>query len=236
MEQIIQSAKTDESSLEQLIISNTEFILKVASGVTRTYIDKSADEWSIGLSAFVEAVNAYSKDKGNFHAFASLVIKRRITDLLRKGNRTKNEISVAPSVFNGNYDDSDDVDKGLQSDIIKKISYRVNDDIKYEIEAISQTLALYNFSFMDLTDCSPKVQKTKEACGRAVGAILSNRELIESIRRNKTLPIKILEKNYKLHRKILERHRKYIIAVVEILLGDYPYLMDYVKFIKEYII
>ncbi len=235
MDHVIEQAKDDERALEQLIIANTEFILKVASGVTRTYIDKSSDEWSIGLMAFTEAIYAYSKDKGNFHAFAGLVIKRRVTDLLRKGNKGRSEISVSPSVFNGSYDDSDDIDKSLQSDILKKISYRVNDDIKYEIEAMGQTLSRYGFDFMELSDCSPKAQKTKQACGKAVAIILSNPELVSSIRKNKTLPIKTLEKNFKVHRKILERHRKYIITVVEIMLGDYPYLMEYVKFIKEYI-
>jgi RNA polymerase sigma factor len=35
-------------------------------------------------------------------------------------------------------------------------------------------------------------------------------------------------------RKILDRHRRYIIAAVEILSGDYPLLAEYMQFIKDY--
>jgi len=53
------------------------------------------------------------------------------------------------------------------------------------------------------------------------------------MKRNKLLPLKVLENNLKLPRKILERHRKYIIAGAEIISGDYPILSEYLKFIKE---
>jgi len=47
------------------------------------------------------------------------------------------------------------------------------------------------------------------------------------------LPIKDIESCEKLPRKILERHRKYIIAGAEILKGDYPILSGYLKFVRE---
>jgi len=34
-------------------------------------------------------------------------------------------------------------------------------------------------------------------------------------------------------RKIIERHRKYIIAATEIVGGDYPHLSQYMSFIKR---
>jgi RNA polymerase sigma factor len=49
----------------------------------------------------------------------------------------------------------------------------------------------------------------------------------------KMLPVNVVEKNAKVPRKILERHRKYIIAAVEILSGDFPYLAEYIRFIRE---
>jgi RNA polymerase sigma factor len=43
----------------------------------------------------------------------------------------------------------------------------------------------------------------------------------------------MIEKNTNVPRKILERHRKYIIAAIEILSGEYPYLADYLRYIRE---
>jgi len=47
----------------------------------------------------------------------------------------------------------------------------------------------------------------------------------------KQLPIKIISENAKVPRKILERHRKYIITAAEILSGDYPKLAEYLSHI-----
>ncbi len=39
--------------------------------------------------------------------------------------------------------------------------------------------------------------------------------------------------NLHLPRKIIERHRKYIIAGIEIISGNYPILSEYLKFVRE---
>ncbi len=53
------------------------------------------------------------------------------------------------------------------------------------------------------------------------------------MRCTKRLPIKIIQKNTNLPRKLLEHHRKYIVAAVIILSGDYPMLADYLSFIRK---
>lgn len=86
---------------------------------------------------------------------------------------------------------------------------------------------------MDLTDCSPKAAKTKAQCAEACAYILRNPMLLDKLRETKQFPIKIVEENCKITRKTLERHRKYLIAAIEILSGDYPYLGEYLRFIRE---
>jgi RNA polymerase sigma factor len=86
---------------------------------------------------------------------------------------------------------------------------------------------------MDLTACSPHAQKTKSVCARAVNYVLDNQLLLNELRSKRKLPIITIEKNAKVPRKILERHRKYIIAAVEILSGEYPILAEYLRYIRE---
>ena len=45
--------------------------------------------------------------------------------------------------------------------------------------------------------------------------------------------MKELEKLSRIPRKILDRHRKYLIAAVEILHGEYPLLAEYMSYIRK---
>lgn len=226
------TAQNNSTYLESFIEDNEAFLINVTSKITGKYITKSSEQWSISLSAFCEAVKNYSLEKGSFYSFAELVIKRRLIDYLKSQSKYKNEISVNP--YNFECDSNEDFeDKQISFVQIADISYTPNNDIKYEIEAITQVLEKYNISFSELADVSPKSQKTRKACGVAIACIIKNPELFSELRNKKTLPIKKIKEISKLPQKILERHRKYIIAGAEIISGDYPYLSDYLKFIRE---
>lgn len=230
IDEIVIKAQRDKDLYEKLIIENEFFIIRTTSKTTNKYISKSDDEWSIALNAFNEAVNSYNMDKGSFYSFAELVIKRRIIDYLRKESKRSSEILVDSYEFQGNDEEENTT---IKKEVITKMSHSNNDDIKLEIEAVTEQLKTYGFSFYDLIDVSPKAEKTKAACKKVVVYILKNEILHKELIENKKLPIKIIEKNLKVPRKILERHRKYIIAAVVIISGDYPNLAEYMSFIRE---
>ena len=100
---------------------------------------------------------------------------------------------------------------------------------------IPQILRDYGFSFFDLTDCSPKAGKTKDQCGKAIAVImlLEHPPLMEKLRASKMLPIRELSLASGVSRKVIERHRKYIIACAEILSGDFPILGTYLSYVRE---
>ena len=102
-----------------------------------------------------------------------------------------------------------------------------------EIAAAQEILKPYGFSFFDLAESSPKAEKTKAACCSAVIALLKDEELLDKMRKNKALPMKELEKASGVARKILDRHRRYIIAAAEILSGEYPVLAEYLGYIRK---
>lgn len=131
------------------------------------------------------------------------------------------------------FTDEDENDTAIKREVISKVSGTEDNSLKYEIEAANAQFSVYGFSFFDLTECSPKATKTKAACAKAVVYILNTPIIFEQLRSSKMLPIKIIENNAKVPRKILEHHRKYIIAAVEIMSGNYPYLAEYMRFIRE---
>lgn len=210
IDNMVVQVKDDEKALEDFIRSQEGFIIKAASRTSKHYITKSDDEWSIALSAFVEAVKKYDLEKGSFMAFAELLIRRRLIDWFRINGRNNEEIHV------------EDIENEPDTS-------RETEEIKLEILALEEDLRLYGISFMDLADASPKAQKTRDACRKAINWIIENPVIINEMKESNQLPIKIIENNSGVPRKILERHRKYIIAVVEILAGDYPWLNEYVR-------
>jgi len=234
LERLVLQAASDEQVLDRLIEENRAFILKCAGSAAHRYITESDDEWSLALYAFTEAVKEYDSDKGGFLRFAELVIRRRLTDYYRSQSKYRQEIPVNPSVFTGEASGNEhDAPDPVRLSVIENSSVKSDNSIKYEIEAANQVFSKYGFTFFDLASCSPKSKKTKESCAKAVAYIIKNPAILEELRNSRMLPIKSVEKNAKVPRKIIERHRKYIIAAVEILSGDYPHLAEYMQFIRK---
>ncbi|RPF42181.1 RNA polymerase sigma factor [Hydrogenoanaerobacterium saccharovorans] len=224
-------AAKDHNKMNELIMQYQPFILKCASHTAQKHITTSDDEWSIALTAFCEAVRNYNFEKGGFLSFSEMVINRRLADYFKRNKKYYHEISVNPDVFESDMDEEDNVSVYLT--VQEKLSYQHDVSIKDEIEAINKVFYSYGFSFFDLADCSPKAEKTKKHCALAAAYICKNPILLHEIKKTKQLPIKIIEKNAGVPRKILERHRKYIIAAVEILSGEYPCLAEYMQPIRK---
>lgn len=227
--EVITAAKNKDFK-NHFIQKNESFIRKCASSCTKRFISKNDDEWSIALIAFSEAIDDFSFEKGSFYNFAKLVIHRKLIDYMRRQDKHINEILVDPSIFDTD-SSNDEKDAGMSGSIPQKdVS---NDSLKYEIEAIEQVFLSYGFTFFDLSKCSPKADKTKKACAAAVDFILNDTELMNEMKQSKLLPVAIIGNKNHIPRKLLERHRKYIIAAVEILSGDYPYLAEYMYTIRK---
>ncbi len=204
------------------------FILKTASGVLRRYITRSDDAWSVALIAFWEAVDGYREEKGVFETYAGLVIRRRLIDYRRREIRHSREIAVEPAAFSG--DSEGAAPKYLLQQ--QQTSWQEM-RLREEISDVSQRLSFYGFTFESLPDSSPKSRKTKQACIAAATFLLANPVLIERMRHSLRLPVKSLVTGARVSQKLIERHRCYIIAVVEILDGEYPELGAYLTVVRQ---
>ncbi|NLL72677.1 MAG: RNA polymerase subunit sigma [Clostridiales bacterium] len=226
------AAKNDKSILEKLVSEQESAMLRYASRITGRYISKSDDEWSITLLAFTQAIDSYDFDKGNFISFYRLLIKRRLIDYHRNQSKFNQELTVDPILFDTEPEEEDD-DISIRLAVSNQVSKQESSDLKLEIETANQAFSNYGFSFFDLTNCSPHAKKTKSSCAKAVNYMMDNPLLIEELHTTKQLPIKIIEKNTKVPRKTLDRHRKYIIAAIELLSGEYPNLAEYLQYIRK---
>ena len=59
--------------------------------------------------------------------------------------------------------------------------------------------------------------------------------LYENLKKTGKLPASEIRARGKADKKLMERHRKYLIAATVILSGDYPKLSEYLKDLKPYV-
>ena len=239
LEQQVLAAKTDETAFGELASGNKAWMLRVASETAHRYITDSDDEWSIALMAFSEAVQHYEEGKGSFRALAATVIRRRVVDYLRTEGRHADELSVTPAAFEDGLDEEEAGGVNLQvhQRMAEEAADAPGEDAaslaREEIAEMQSVLQRYGFSFFDLADASPKTEKTRKSCAQAVRTLLAAALLMAQMRLRRLLPIRELSEASGVVRKILERHRKYIIAAAEILDGDFPILAGYMSYIRK---
>ncbi len=229
IEQVIEQFQNgDVDQLDDFIEQYKPFIATKVSEVCKRKIEpKYDDEFSIGLIAFNEAIEKYTPDKGSrFLSFASLVIKRRVIDYIRKEKR------------NDNYS-LDEREEDMENPYeIKATSEQYQKQIeieqrKEEIRHYAEKLKEFGITMLDLTEHSPKHKDTRETTLQIAKTILQHENLKRQLFDKKKLPIKEVSDLVDVSRKTLERNRKYLIALVVLLSEDYIYLKEYLKGVKK---
>lgn len=223
IEKIIR-AQADTAARELFIKENMAFIYSCAAQAAGRFVDESDDVFSEALAAFHDALVYYEEAKGNFHAFAKTCIHNRIKDYYRMQGRHSHAIpfsSLAKENDNGNDTAFEVEDKNIG------IS-----ETALEIFSLKAELEPFGISFFELPKASPKSKKTRKVCVKIVRYIVGNKELLTSVYDKKVLPVKQVLSDLQVNKKILERHRKYLIMGILILNGNYEILSGY--FDSEY--
>ena len=209
-------AQQDTLARERLIEQNMDFIRRCASRAAGRFVDSHDDACSEAMIAFNDAVSAYRSERGAFYPFAARSIYNRVTDLLRRESRSAVCVpfSAMPSQEENTPFEIEDPKQAFS-------------DAAFEIAAAKQELNALGVDFFDLPKVSPKAEKTKAACMQVIGYLLHEPLLLQAVHKTACLPGKTLMQELGVSSKVLERHRKYILAGLVILGGDYPTLQGY---------
>lgn len=226
--QVIAAQQGDNEARDDLISQYQPFIAKCASEVCKRYINPSQDdEFSIGLIAFNDAIDSYATDKGAaFLSFAKLIIKRRIIDYIRQ---QKAHISVAS--LDETYENEEQMENPAEIQISRE-KFTEETEAWYrreEIRELQVQLRRFRLTFEDITEAAPKHKDARESAMQVARIVHGDKCLRSKVLDKGRLPIKDLDGKVSVSKKTLERNRKYIIALVLILSGDYVYLKEYLK-------
>ncbi len=194
------------------------FIAASVSRKTGRFIGKDEDEYSIGMNAFLEAINTYDRKKGSFLTFASTVIHRRLIDHIRKKKKLFWSVN-----------DEAAEDAVAAASIAHHRAEMQDSMLRIELDMFVKELAGFNITMERLVKASPKHKATKQLYNMVATYIVTDRTLTEQIITKGYLPIEKLAREAGVNRKKIERGRDYIIACTIIMHGDYEYLKDYVR-------
>jgi len=231
LEEMIQAAQAgDEYVLNYLLKTYQPFVAKSVSEVCKRYIDpKRDDEFSIGLTAFNEAITNYSAERGSFFAFSKLVIKRKVIDYIRFSQKGPTSVSLDETY------DEEQMENPREAKAVKEAYEKEQDSWyrKQEILEFAKLLAEYKLTLPELADASPKHKDARDSAIYTAKVLYADQELREHVQRKKKLPIKELAKLVDVSKKTLERNRKFILAIFIVIDGDFVYLQEYLKGIGQ---
>jgi RNA polymerase sigma factor len=209
--------------LDGLLRAYSPFLKKAAYLACNRYIDEHDDEYSIALGGFHEAVMKYDRSRdASFMTFAHLVIRRKLIDHLRKESRN----SLAGHLAIG---EESAAAAEESASLSRYTEDREVEERREEIRRYSELLDKFGLSFSELADVSPKHADARRTAMDLAVIICSSEELMRETLRKKRLPIRKLEKLVGVSRKTIERHRKYILAMVILKDSDLPMLNEYLK-------
>lgn len=178
------------------------FIVKVTSQHLNRYIEvENNDELIIAMIAFDEAITKYNEDKGGFIAFAERLIKNRLIDYQRTGDKL-NTLSY------------DDPDSTIGNYIADKENLEENVVEKNEIEAYENSLRKFGLTYEALIEASPKHTKTRKKA-MTIGKSASNEPpIVDKLYDTKRLPITKIATTFKVTIKIIKRSKSLITSVI----------------------
>jgi RNA polymerase sigma factor len=213
----VYAAKEDNLAADDLIRRYIPFIRAESSKFLGRFCTDNDDEYSIAMIAFHEAILGYSRERGAFLKYAALTIRSRLTDYARKEQRHQGNLSLDEP---GDEDDRTLLEQVADERDVYEESHNL-EATQQEIAELATVLGQFGVSFADIADHSPKQERTMATCLAAVRYAMENRELLEELLRTKKLPMAELVTGAGCDRKTLERHRKYVLAMLVIQTNGY---------------
>ncbi len=220
-----QRLKEEAEVREDFLAESQTFIRHVASQACFHTLEWGRDEeLSEALIAFDEAIDLFVVDKGvPFLAYARVLMKRRLIDYHR---RQKKNLQQGISFDQEEIGRSVDVYLGLEEFRERE----QNVERATEIQQFSKALAAFQLTFQDLVAVSPKHRDSRETLLRVARELAFDKELWSQVEQKGKVPMQALALKTQVHLKVLERGRKYILAVALLIANqyDYVYLREYV--------
>ena len=222
----VYEAKKNSKAADRLIEEYMPFIRSETAKFLKYPPDDSDDELSIAMFAFYEAIRNYSRLKGSFLKFAAMQIQHRLIDNYRKERRNQGHVSLDAPVS----DDTEGISMldTLQDTETPYEDMEIREATRQEIAHLTAQMQEFGVSLNDVADNAPQQKRTLSACQKAVYYARKHPEILEEFLRTKKIPLSRLAKGAETEKKTLERHRRYLVAVLLICTNGYEIMRGHI--------
>ena len=219
----MENIKTKEIRVsEEFIEKHIPFIISCISKFTGRYVSiENDDEYSIGMIAFVEAIEKYKEEKGDFYAFSRVVIESRLKNFFEKENKYSKNKSIEEYKEKGTdlVENLEDHDK---EDLNREFTINEINQLKEEIEE-------FGFGFEELVNEAPKHKDTREKAIEISEKSSKEKDITDFMFMKKRLPIKNMSDRFDVSEKVIRKSKLFIITVIIILCRGYRNLKLWIK-------
>ncbi len=224
-------AQTDSRAADLLIEQYMPFIRSEAVKTGIYHPSDADDAMSIAMFAFYESIVSYRSAKGAFLKLAALAIRNRLIDYRRKQRRHQNTLSLdMPAEENGDERTLADQLGDTRSDLTV---HQERWAAQQEISHFSLQLADFGLELSDVAQNCPKQERTLAACMQALAYAKENPALLSQLLQTKKLPIAQLSQGAQVEKKTLERHRKYMVAVLLAYTNGFEIIRGHLQTLKR---
>ena len=223
---LVYAAKEDPVKADDLIRDYIPFIRAEATKSMARLCTDQDDEYSIAMMAFYEAVMGYERGRGPFLSYAALLIRSRLIDFSRKEARHQGHLSLYEE--HGEGDDRTLMDTIADGEDVFEVS-ATREATRQEIEELSTVMAGFGLSFSDVAEGCPRQERTLKACAAAVRYAREEPGLLDELLRTGKLPMARLAAGSGAERKTLERHRRYIFAMLLIQTNGFEIIRGHLR-------
>lgn len=213
----------EEKTRNQLIEEYRPFIQKTLSKQLGRYVEQNDEAVSIGLIAFNDAIDGYEEKRGPFLPFAATVIRNRTIDHIRKSSQPFDTLPVS-SLVNENETDEEVLGRKKWQPNLEEQAVMVE-----EINKFISRLNHFGITLDDLVTEAPKHKDTRRKAVAAAQWLYNQPKLRHKIMESGRMPLKEIEQRTGLTKKVIDRSRKLIIAVMVVLDSDLEIMKQYVN-------
>ena len=209
----VAAAQKDAQAADALVRQYLPFIkAETAKFLKRIPVEGKDDEFGIAMFAFHEAAMAYQSGRGTFLKLAAAAIRNRLIDSQRMEQRHAGQISLDQTV-DGDAEGRrllETIDSG-HDELAQRQSLGATQE---EIVEFARELKQYGLKLTDIAENCPKQERTLAACHRVLSCAREHPVYLEQLTTTGKLPIAALSAESGVERKTMERHRKYLVALL----------------------
>ena len=207
----VRAAQTDPAAADALIGQYMPFIRSETCKFTHAPIEAGhEDELSIATLAFYEAALSYQRGRGAFLPYAAAAIRNRLIDHYRVEQRHGGTVSLdVPAGEDGRL-----LSETLPDTRDEIAAYDLREATRAEIAEFGRQLASFGIGFSDVADNCPRQGRTLAACRQVLDYARTAPELLDCLAETGRLPMNELAAGSGTDKKTMERHRKYLVAIL----------------------